>query len=188
MAGGQEHKLRALTLVGAAASVGTAGVPVRLSQIAQGLDFTERIGRAIIIKSVSFCGQLIGGQTNSAVDENRNIVRIAIVSMNPGTALAAATYNVESIIDPRYVSGLKHVYYDRFFSLDSPGRDTTGYMPACRQVSCPKIPIHLRVDYTSNIATSESDTSLWIWFISDSGAVPNPGFGSGAIACEFIDA
>lgn len=185
---GHECKLRAVTLVGAFASVGVAGVPIRLSQIAQGLDFTERIGRSIIIKDFVLCGQLVGGQANSAVDDNRNVFRIAVVSMNSGVALAAATFNVESLIDRRYVPGLRHVYYDKFFSLASPGRDTTGYLPACRQVSIPCIPINLRVNYTSNIATSESDAVLWAWCISDSNAVVNPGFESGAMTVTYTDA
>jgi len=159
-----------------------------MSQIAQGLDFTERIGRTIIIKSFQLMGQLIGGQSNSAVDENRNVFRIALVAMNPSVALAAATFSVESIIDKRYVPGLIKVYYDKMFSLASPGRDTTGYLPACKMVSIPRIPLNIRVEYTSNIATSESGTALWVWFISDSVAVPHPGFESGAMAIQYADA
>jgi len=185
---GQELKFRAITLVGAFASVGTAGVPIRMSQIAQGLDFTDRIGRSIIIKSFRLDGQLVGGQTNSAVDEQRNVFRIALVEMNAGVALAAATFNVESIIDPRYVPGLKKVHFDQLISLASPGRDSTGYMPACRMVHIPRIPMNVKIDYTSNVATSESGSVLWAWCISDSNAVPNPGFESGAMLTEYVDA
>lgn len=180
--------MNAYTLTAVAASVSTAGVPVRLTSILQGTDFTQRIGRAIKLTAFRLNGQLIGGQTNSAVDEQRNVFRIALVEMNAGVAPAAATFNVESTIDPRYVPGLVKVWYDHLFSLVSPGRDSTGYMPACRAVSIPEIRLDKVISYTGTVASSESNTSFYAWFISDSIAVPNPGFENGSMQLQFTDA
>jgi hypothetical protein len=182
---GSELKVASQSIITNFASVSSAVAQVDLSTlITQGLDVFQRIGRAVHVHYVEFCGQLVGGQANVVADDNRNTARVSLLYANPG-GVTSSNYNVGAILDPRFMTGLERVYYDEVFSLASPGRDSTGYLPACALVSR-RVPVNKTLTWVSN-AWSQPNT-LILCACSDSAIVPNPGFTAGALLIAFTDA
>jgi len=151
--------------------------------ISQGTDFNVRIGRAIRIRAIRISGSLIGGQSNVALDEQRNSFRVVVGLVNVG---ATFTFSVTDMFDPRTRSGLKKIYYDKTMLMLSPGRDSVGYMPSGRQIEL-RIPVNHEQLYTGSSGSTQTDDSLIVSMVSDSSTTPNPGFVNGQLIIEFED-
>jgi hypothetical protein len=156
------------------------------SLIASGATISTRIGRSIFATDLAINGVLAGGQTNTVADDAHNSVRIAVVSALTGLTWSAGTFNLSTILDPRQMVGLDHVYFDKVFTLVSPGRDSTGYLPALMNV-CERIKIQRKFNYASDAATVCSPNDLYLIACSDSSVVPHPGFISGSFVFYFTD-
>jgi len=179
-----ENKYTPYVLTTNFASVSTSGKSYDFGgSVAEGTDYLNRIGREIRLTGLRIFGQLVGGQSNSATDENRNVVRISVVEISPGASLA--NYSVTSVADPRNW-GCRRVLFDKLYSLNTPGRDSTGYLPACVMVD-EHVPLNDRIYYSGTAANTQIGLSYALWMVSDSGAVPNPGFTNGTLSIGFID-
>jgi hypothetical protein len=154
--------------------------------IAQGTGLNNRVGNEVLVKYVEFVGQLVGGQANTVADDARNVVRLTLVSAIIGTIWSAANYSTTKVLEKRTISGLMHVYYDELISLNTPGRDTTGYLPACTMFSR-RVRVNKRMSW---FAASGGATPVGLALVgsSDSSIVPFPGFTSGTLVIAFEDA
>jgi len=153
--------------------------------IVQGLDWqNNRIGNMVKAHSFVIDGVITGGQTNVITDDNRNTVRFVVASAVPGFSWTGLT--LSSILDPRMLNGLHRVLWDETFIMESPGRDSTGYLPAMKLITR-KIHVHQQLVFSGSGITSQSDRSIWVAFVSDSAVAPSPGFVSGAMGLSYLD-
>ena len=111
---------------------------------AQGAGLSDRIGNKISITELSFSAVLVGGQSNLATDDNRNWFRLvmgiwknsASGAASSHTPLYSNSYPAHLPIDKQTQPTLLIKCYDKTIVLNSPGRDSTGYMPAQKSISC----------------------------------------------------
>ena len=75
-------------------------------------------------------------------------------------------------------------FIDRRISLVSPGKDSTGYMTAQRLV---KIYYKFRKPIAIDYSAATVNRNLVLSIVSDSSAVPSPGFTSGYVYLTFKD-
>jgi hypothetical protein len=158
-----------------------------VAYIISGTDFNQRIGRTVHLTSLELSGQLVGGQANSVTDENRNCFRLSVVECVSGLTWNTASYNVNTVFDARTFGGIMRVLYDEVFTLVSPGRDTTGYLPAVVAVHR-KIRLNKTVNFALATAVAPFPYTILIVACSDSGAVPHPGFTVGQAVLRYTDA
>jgi hypothetical protein len=155
------------------------------SNIAIGAQFyNNRIGNAISPKFLTVNGNLVGGQVDGIADDTRNTFRMVVALGTPGLAFAGLAPG--SLLITRIMSGLKKVLYDKEYSLESPGRDTVGYMPAQRSITF-TVPLQQVLSFTGNAAGTVSCLTYYLVMVSDSGTVPNPGFTNGSATMFFTD-
>jgi hypothetical protein len=155
------------------------------SPLTEGTDYQNRLGRQVHWKHFHLSGQLVGGQSNLGTDENRNAVRLVVADIVAGST---PSITLSSILDPRTASqaGLIKVHFDRTFSLESPGRDSTGYMPSCREVVL-NVPINRVQEFYGTGSGSGVGMNTVLFSVSDSAVVPNPGFVNGSSYLMFED-
>lgn len=158
-----------------------------VAYIVCGNDYNNRIGRTIHLNSLEFSGQLCGGQANSVTDENRNVFRLSVIECISGLTWSSGSYNVSTVLDPRIFGGIMRVLYDEVFTLVSPGRDTTGYLPAVVAVHR-KVRLNKTVNFSLSTAVAPFPYTILIVACSDSGAVPHPGFTAGSAVTRYTDA
>jgi len=169
------------------ASISSAWTVTRLANIAEGTDFNQRIGREIVLDTVRVAGLLLGGQTNIATDDSYNHCRIVIIEAIHGfTSGSLGAVGVLGIIDPRSVQGVKRVIHDVCYKEDTPGRDSTGYVPSVQWVK-EHANLGMHVKYTSAAGADSNMYEPYICFVTDSGLPSNPGFSDGAIVVAFHD-
>jgi len=181
---GAEKKFMSFTMSSVFGSVGTGAVVKSLGGLTtQGTDYTQRIGRSIQLDSIRLSGMLSGGQVNSVADDSFNTFRITIVTAITGSTTG---YTVSSVLDERTVGGLQEILYDKTFSLMVPGRDSVGYLPALKMWNL-VLPLHgMKIEY-SNAMSNVQTNDVFIWMVSDSSGVPNPGFVNGSAVLVFED-
>jgi hypothetical protein len=158
--------------------------------VTNGTALPNRVGNSIRVKAFGFYGTLEGGQSNLATDDEYNVIRISLIEVQYQTMAATitpGTYNVSSVLDPRTFPGLINVIHDEVITLSSPGRDSTGYMSAVKQLNVRK-KLDLLVPYSGAAAYSDTSKSLVMLIVSDSAVVSNPGFVTGQEYVEFTDA
>lgn len=173
----------------AATSIGSSVTRFPLtSTIAQGSDiFSQRLGRRIIVKRVTFRGQLLGAQTNSVADDPYNSVRVTLVRCVP--AATFSSYTINNAIDRRFSSsaGLLEVLYDRTVVVDVYGKDSTGYIAKAMEYEF-DVHCHVPIEYGATAAGTPIDQELVVYMTSDSAAVVNPGFAStSTMVVEYVD-
>lgn len=183
--GGFERKYFTTALTSKFRSVATTPNGLDLATgIVQGDDFSQRTGRMVRLTKVHLVGQLVGGQANTVADESDNCFRIMLVQTAAGASPASA-FTISVPPDSRQLS-CQRVVYDEMFTLTSPGRDSVGYLPASTMVNL-HLPVSQEIIFVGGGAASQAGLSLQLWMVSDSAAVPNPGFTSGFLAMEFED-
>ena len=188
-----EKKMNAFELNATFSSIGTTWV--EHSWLPPfGSTSAARVGNKIAITELSFQGVLVGGQANLALDDNRNWVRIVLgIWKNPSstglsthTVLYTNSFPTSLQIDYQTQPTLTHKLFDRTFTLTSPGKDSTGYLPPQRFVTYThhfRKPIVVTFDALSSIP----DKQWFLSMVSDSSAVPSPGFVSGDLKFTWID-
>ena len=188
-----EKKMNMFELNTSFSAVGTSWVELSYNPVF-GSTATARVGNKIAITELSFQGVLVGGQSNLALDDNRNWFRIVLGIWKNPSSTGASTHTVLNLnsfpsslqIDHQTQPTLLYKLYDRTFTLTSPGRDSTGYIPPQRMVTYThhfKKPVVITWDAMSSIP----DKQWFLSMISDSAAAPNPGFVSGALKVTWID-
>jgi len=147
----------------------------------------QRIGRVIEPVHFSLQGTLNGGQSGTITDDAYNVVRLIVAWIVPGTTLTGVV-TVNAVVSPRIINGLIEVLYDKTFALGSPGVQSIGYMPATKEVRI-SLPLNSRktLFYTGTAGNTVSTRTLVLYCVSDSGALPSPGFVSGQNTLFYID-
>jgi hypothetical protein len=144
-----------------------------------GTDISQRIGRAVVLKSLHVKGLLVGGQNNLVTDDSYNVMRIAVFVGRSG--LVTADWAARDINDPLLpgVDGVVEVLVDRFIRLQVPAADSVGYIPATANVDIVRA-LNCECLYgDSAISYPEGGLSLYFAMCSDSAAASHPGFTSG---------
>jgi hypothetical protein len=185
MFGNSELKVITGLMVTAFSSVTTTPVADRIS-IAGGSDWDERVGRQVSTIGFRLSGCLVGGQIGAITDDTNDTVRLSLLLCTVGNQPTVANYSVSSILNDRAIVGLKRVLYDRTFSLNTPGVDATGYLPALTDVSI-QIPCRVHLAYYGSAVNTESDVALYLMCVSNSAAVTNPGFINGSYVLTYLD-
>lgn len=151
--------------------------------ISTGTSYNQRIGRVVTLNRFTLTGILQGGQSNTAVDDNHNVVRLILATYRVGSV---PSLSLNDIMDPRVQDGLIRVYFDRTLTLRSPARDSTGYMPASQPVIF-SVKLGKQLLYKGDGANAENTEYLTLIALSDSGVAPSPGFISGYWNLRFTD-
>lgn len=132
---------------------------------------------------------MVGGQSNIVTDDKYNVARICVIEYESGTTPLVG-FNLGAILDPRNgaYKGLIKVLHDQVYLLPSPGEDSTGYLPALREVTI-DVPLNLDVSYVSASggAVNLSSHAVMIGVVTDSAAPPSPGFINGTATLTFED-
>jgi len=184
-----ETKLVEIALSGTFSSISNSWTELELTNIAQGIADYQRIGDHITSRYFSLQGTLVGGQSNLATDDNRNVVRIVLAWWDGRSTTPCASNSVvindRIALDDTTGIGLMKILYDRTLTLNSPGRDSTGYMPAQRFVKFSRRLLR-RVPYTGSNGQT-GNRKLILSIISDSLVASNPGFVMGRAIFKFMD-
>jgi len=101
--------------------------------------------------------------------------------------VSPASITVSSILDPRFTTGADVVLADRIVTLQTPGRDSTGYLPAVRRISMSVDLTRVGPIYFSGGAATVKNREVYVVMVSDSSLAPNPGFTNGALKFDFYD-
>lgn len=181
-------------------SVGATWVELNLTRIVQGSDLFSRIGRRVNVRSIEIKGALAQGAAGGAFDDPYNVMRI-ILGLWTGLAsansapLGTSNLNINSPISPWNAAGsvatyrMQRKYLDRYITFSSPSRaDDTTLVPATRTFRYFKLfKRPMFIQYSDDTGES-ADRFFTISMISDSGALPNPGFISGYVVLTYEDA
>jgi hypothetical protein len=154
------------------------------SSVVQGSDVNQRVGRAVTAHSLRISGVIVGGQSNVALDDSFNTIRIAVLCGTPN--LICTGFGVSGVLDTRSVAFLNEVLYDRVLVKTVPGRDSTGYIPWTHEFNLILPLNHLHLTYTG-AGPYMSNVDIQMWMVTDSAAVPNPGFVSGTVTFIYSD-
>lgn len=160
-----------------------------MTQISASVDKTGRIGSQISVTQFDFDGVLLNAWTSALADEY-SVVRIVLSKVdNNGSAtpFLSAGANINTHAAPDTIQYLDKVYYDQYIPL------VGTYSTAAAAGPCPK---HIKfsvkfrqpivITYTTSGALT-SNTGLFLSMISDSAAVPSPGFIQGRTRLHFKD-
>lgn len=189
-----EDKQATWSLATAFASIGNTWTELSLAQPAEGVTGATRVGKKIRIKSLEVNGVCAGGASELATDDAYNIVRIVICTTDwsaGGTPLATATIGLNEVLNKNRTQLLSKKYLDKYIpfevsSTEQGGGD--GYAPSLRKFKYYKrwkngMPINFADD-----TASAPDKLLILGMLSDSAAVPNPGFVCGWVKVRWEDA
>lgn len=195
-----ENKRAAYSLVQFFNSVGSAWVELNLTRITQGTGIFARVGRRVNVRSIEIKGALAQGASGGAFDDPYNCMRI-ILGLWTGLAsansapLGSSSLTINSPISPWNAAGsvatyrMQRKYLDRYITFSSPSRaDETSLVPATRTFRYFKLfKRPMFIQYSDDTGES-ADHFFTISMISDSAAVPNPGFISGYVVLTYEDA
>lgn len=186
--GPNEIKYIGRVLTGEFASISTSGAIYDMcSNIAEGAEINQRIGRSVKLRRLDVYGTLVGGQTNLVTDDRYNTVRITVFTGAPGIGVGGINWSLNAIADPRTCNGVERILYDEVVTLRSFSRDSTGYMPAQRAVRFSVSLSGRRQLFSALTSGSQSCSTVYLYMVSDSAAVANPGFVSGVASISWID-
>lgn len=166
------------------ASIGSGIVSKDYTQLAQGTEYYNRVGRRVVIDHVDICATLVGGQNNSVADDPYNTICLALVVGVAGTA--PANWTVGLPIGPQLTQYVREVLWTKRYVVNTNAKDSTGYVANAMLVK-ERIPVHLPFEYVTNTDVVATSQSLYLLCISDSIAVVNPGFNSGYLMVAFHD-
>jgi len=157
-----------------------------VSNISIGTGITNRIGQKIRLTGLAWKGLIVGGQSNSVADESYNQFRVAL--MRTENTFSASSLSAVTLLMPITkvnTTDLRSVMLDKIYLLQSPAKNSTGFMPATKQVSGYK---KLNIPVTFKSGSVLADSELNFGFISDSSGIPNPGISGGWLKLYFKDA
>jgi len=189
---GTELKTQLLALPAGFNSVGSSWVESDvLALLAQGDDIGQRNGRRIYLRGLEIRGILAGAQSNIVTDDAYNNLRI-VVARYTGTAggitplgSSGGGVNFSGPVVPGYGQNCLQVYYDKTHSLQSPGRDSVGYIATAKPISI-KLKLNMLCTFQGTGSGSNND-HIVVSCISDSLVAPNPGWTFYSAALHFTD-
>ena len=165
---------------------------------------TQIIARRYELIGFSLYGTLQGGQSNVVADDRYNVCRCMVCIFDGETASWAASAKWPAAVTTNTTAPIRikapvvpadgstqHIrrkVFDKVYTLSSPGRDSTGYMPAVRTIGIRvrfKRPIIF--NYCNESGTLKPDKYIAMAWISDSTAPPGCGFVNGALTWFWKD-
>lgn len=179
-----EAKCLEQALSGTFGSVTTTAVSMNFWPT-NGTNYNQKMGREIMPTYFKLRGLLHGGQSNIVTDDSHNIFRVVLVSAEyDWTPTSIQTNNY---IDPGkgLFRKVNKVFYDRTFTLNSPGRDSTGYLAIQKEISI-KRPLRGMGKITFD-DSGNPERLLFLVMVSDSALPVNPGFTDGQARFYFRD-
>lgn len=198
-----ETKSATYSLPGNFTSIGTSWSELILIP-AQGAQSTMIVGRRYEIIGFSLFGSVSGGQSNTSADDKYNSLRI-VAAVFDGSASGLApsakwpsmpqgTATPIRVRTPTWPADgstqlIRRKLKDKYITLNSVGRDSTGYMPAIRAVGFRyRFKKPLIVNYSIDGGGGyKPDKYIGIGMMSDSTAIPAPGFLTGALTWFWKD-
>lgn len=181
--GQSEIKFDTVPLTTSFSSISSAQTAVELTAaVVGGYTLVERIGRQINLLNVRLFGTLVQGVVDGIADDRYNVVRIVLATHSAGNAPTIPLSTPISRSNTRY---LEEVLYDKTVVLYSPAPDSTGYLPAIKHIDR-TIPVNRKFNYYSHTGGA-TPIELSLIMVSDSAAVPNPGFVQGSWTVTFTD-
>lgn len=186
-----ETKFANLNLTANFSSIGSGWTEYEMTNISQGTGISSRVGNQIRLRGLFIGGSIVGGQTNLATDDNRDTMRIIIALWDSANAIPLTTNlaDMNSLVakETSAGKGLVKKYVDTIVQLRSPGRDSTGYLPALRYFK-KFVKLHNTLVRYAGSASTTANRKLVISMISDSALVSHPGFTQGRHTLYFEDA
>lgn len=206
VAAGSEQKVTTALLLDNYPSVGTAWRELEFQDLAEGHSSMQRIGDRFRIKSITFRGTLMGAQTAGIAEDVYNQFRIVIAIWRQdagATPLATLNANLDDPLNPREAAAFDGIdppllknkmvskLFDRKYMLITRGLsryDANQYIPAVRKVYFKKVwpGLGYEIKY-GDTGLGYPDKRLIISMVSDSAAVPHPGFIDGWVMMKFVD-
>lgn len=179
-------------------SIGSAAwTELNLCAPPQGDDVSDRSGRRIRVKSIEIKGVLVGGVTQTLLDDQYNILRgvIAVWRSNNDTPMEVPTsITMNNPIKRDTVAGGTYIMrklYDQYITLEVTSTEKTegdGYSAKPLKFTYYKrFKKPLLINYGDSSLTYPS-MRLILGMRSDSAAVPNPGFVNGYSIVRYEDA
>lgn len=192
-----EHKSYQVTLLSTFSSISTTWTEFDLAgPLIQGTDsFGQRVGRSITVIGLQVKGTLFGGAVGAGgVDDYYNTVRMCLLRMKQAKAGAALTplatsgQALSSPLSKLSVPGLQHIYRDQYLPITNQPYGAGLCAPGHRAVNVYlKFKKPLKIDFAA-AGAHNNQTQLYLSFISDSAAIPAPGFTSGWCRLIYTDA
>jgi len=175
-------------------SISTTWSELDITNIGQGTTVQTRIGSQVHITTIRITGVIAQGSSQTALDDPYNVVRIVVGLYTagglPSTPLltAGATLNSpicsQSNTNGRLVRKFLDVYVPlHVVCVERDGGD--GYVPSLKKFDY-SVRVSFRQTYGTDAATYPNHTVI-LSMISDSSAVPGPGFVAGRVETRFTD-
>lgn len=166
-------------------SVSTSNSYRNLAVIGAGTEYYQRVGRRAFIHNVRLQGALVQGATNSVADDPYNTFKLALVLAAPSFA-PTTDWAVTTPMGPQQVPGVIKVLWTCTYVVTAKAKDSTGYIPGVQLIS-EDIPVNTEFQWSSAADVAASNTGLFLVAVSDSTAVPHPGFVNGYSEIIFSD-
>lgn len=187
-----ENKFISGALTTSFASVNNTWDEQVLSTVAQGTDQDERIGNHIRLRSLEIKGVIAQGSADSSSDDPYNVMRIVIGLWGSSTTpLGNVAWGINVPLRKNMNPGeLFKKYYDKYVALTVTSTEKgegDGYTPGLKQFHYYKKFKNVVINWGSS-ATTEPDKRMILSIVSDSAAVPNPGFINGYWVLTYEDA
>lgn len=187
-----ENKSQQSALVDNFGSISNSWSELVVCNPAEGTQENQRVGRMITIRSLEIKGIICNGASGTLTDDPYNVVRVVVALWNGAdvSPLGGGIANINSPITKTYFSGgnLIRKYLDQYIPLEVTGTEKgqgDGYTPQLKQFKYYK-KLNIKLYYAANDQTLY-DKLLIVSMISDSSAVPHPGFVAGYIKVTFED-
>lgn len=191
-----ENKQITVSLQATYGAITTNWTESDLTNISQGTGSANRIGRKIRIKSIEIKGVIANGDAETALDDPYNVVRCVIglwAGPAGSTPLATALTTIQAPI--RKNLGTRNYLVTKFLDRYIPLTVTStekgagdGYTPMLKSFKYYKrFKTGILITYGDD-TTSYPDKRLILGMVSDSTAVPSPGFVVGYLVMTYEDA
>jgi len=155
----------------------------------------NRVGRKIAVTGLQIKGVLFGGAVGTGgFDDYYNTVRLVVLGFRSNKTGAALTplsttgLGFNSPLVKMSLPGLAHVFRDQMIGITNMPYGAGNCAPGHRMIN---IYIRFRKPLVVQYTTAGADTNqyqLYISMISDSAAVPSPGFTQGFYKLTYTDA
>lgn len=164
-----------------------------LGQIVPGAGANARIGRRIEIRSCRFRGVLSGGAVGGGpVDDYYDNVRIMMYTMSQNKTVATtpastAGFVINTPLNKLYMPGLGKVLYDQFIGITNQPWAANSAAPGMREIDVyHRFKKPVLCHFTGDLINT-NQFQIFVSIVSDSAAVPHPGFGSGYFEVAYYD-
>lgn len=176
-------------------SIGTMWTERTLFQVSQGVKNSERIGNRIRVKSIEIKGIVSQSSAESALDEPYNVLRI-VLGHYKGSAVTPLTLGGAGLNTPitkheNTGATLIKKYMDKYIPLTAVSTEKgggDGYTPSLKQVKYYKRFKKGKIIEFMNHTTGTYNGMFVLSMLSDSSAIPNPGFVAGYMIVTYDDA